>query len=432
MRPVTRSVIGLLWFLIAGGAKAQFAQYTAPGGPQGRPVDRKGALEKETESARLRLGPLRVAPTIALKDVAYIKNLLGQGSTAPTDFTATLSGGARAYLRTGQRVYWTGYALPEYVYWQKETARRRLDGLYGAGVDGFWNRLTLRVAAGSDAAQQIITAEVPRPTHVRIAHFTTTAELRLTGAISSFVSGNYDQQRTLVNAKDPLTEILAGLDRDDRVVRAGLRWRPGGGWVVGLAGERSDATFTDRGAGAIDRSNSGTAPVLELTRDHGRLFLHADVAQRALTGKQGAMFRKYDKTTGSVAVSYEITRNVEATAYANRNLVYSLLPDYFYFDDLRHGASLNVKLSERASVRVFGETGSLDYTAILPTVPRRRDDLTSFGGAVSLQVVRHAVVSLVGSSTRFNSNLPGANRSLDTLGITVTLAAGLPQSVVSP
>jgi hypothetical protein len=427
MRLLTRSVSGLLlWLMLASRAGAQFDQYTTPGGPEGRPIDRKGELAKEVQDARFRLGPLRVAPTAGLKDVAYVKNLVGAaGGGQPTDFTATAGAGARAYLPTGPQVTWTAYALPEYVWWQKETARRRLNGLYGAGFNGFWNRLTVLAAAGSDARQQVLTAEVPSLTNARVDHARASVELRLSGPLSTFVSGSVERQKSLTNhsrqAQDPLADLLALLDREERVERAGVRWRPGGGWVVGLGAEHSDVSFSGHGPGAIDRSNSGTAPVLEVTREHGRLFFQADVAQRFLRGKQGSSFVKFDKTTGHATVAFELTRTLEVFVYANRNLVYSVLTNYSYFDDLRHGASLHLKLGRRAAANVFGETGTLGYTAITPGTPRRADDLTAFGAGLSVQLLRRVAANLQGSRTRFTSNLPGAGRSLTTLGLSVTL-----------
>lgn len=422
----------LLLFFVAGAAEAQLSEYTTPGGPEGRPADRKGQLAKETESARYHLGPLRLAPTLELKDVAYVRNLLGSAvAETPSDVTATVSGGFRAYLPTSSRATFTAYVLPEYVWWQKESDRRRLDGLYGVGFDGFWNRLTLRFQAGSDASQQILSAEVPRLTSARSNQVGGSVEMLLTGAVSAFVTGKIDTLQSLDDASDPAAPLLAQLNRDERVVRAGFHWRPSDDWLIGVGAEYSDVNFTDHLPGAINPSNSGTAPVLELTRD-GRLYFHADVAQRSLTANPGATFARYDKTTGNITVSYAFTPEFELFLYANRNLEYSLESQYSYFDDLRHGASLHVKLGRRTAASVFGETGSLGYTALAPGTPDRRDDLVAYGGAFTLSVTRGVAVSLVGSSTRFTSDLPGLGRSLNTVGITVTLVAGQANSVVGP
>jgi hypothetical protein len=425
MRLLSRTLSGFLLCLVAGPAGAQFAQYTSPGGPEGRPEDRKARLEEQAANARLRLGPLRVAPEIALKDAAYVKNLLGgAGSRNSGDFTATASAGFRAYLPTGSRVIWTGYALPQYVWWQKDAGRRRLDGLYGAGCDGFWNRLTLSLHASSEAQQQILTAEVPRLTSARGEHLEGGAELRLTGAIGLFANASLTRQRTLADPrKDPLGAQLAGLDRDEQVQRTGLRWRPGN-WLIGAGVEHSDVNFVNRGPAALDRSNSGTAPVLEVARLHGRLYFQADLAQRSLTAKQGAAFVKFDKTTGAATLSYEVTHSLEAFAYTSRNLVYSLLADYPYFDDFRKGLSMHLQLGGSVGVSIFGETGRLGYTALKPGTPSRKDDLTSYGGLLSWRILRGAAVGLQGSRTRVTSNLPGSGRTFTTLGLTINLTGG--------
>jgi hypothetical protein len=236
----------------------------------------------------------------------------------------------------------------------------------------------------------------------------------------------------LTDADDDASLLLAQLDRDERVARAGFHWRPTDDWLIGIGAEYTEVTFTDRLPGAINASNSGTAPVLEISREHGRFYFQIDLAQRNLTANPGATFPKYDKTTGHITVSYAFTSEVELFLYANRNLEYSIDSGYAYFDDLRHGASLHVKLGRRTSANVFGETGTLGYTASGPDAPARTDDLVAYGGAITFSIARGASVSLLGSSTRFTSNLPGLGRSLNTIGLTMTLVAGQANSVVGP
>jgi len=433
MRLLTRCVSGALLLLVAVSAEAQFTQYTTPGGPDSRPADRKAELAKQTAAARFKLGPLRLAPEISLKDVEYVKSLVGAAvSTTPSDFTATVGGGLRAYLPSGSSVTWTGYALPEYIWWQKETGRRQFGGLYGAGVDAFWNRLTVAAKAGSAAQQQVLSAEVPTLVSGRTEQAEGSADLRLTGALSVFASGQLMRQRALGNAAtNPLVPLSAELDRDEKVERAELRWRPGT-WRIGVGAEHSDVNFTDRRPGAVDRSNSGTAPVLEVSRQRGRLGVDVDLAQRSLAPKPGSAFVKFDKTTGHAIVSYEIVRSAELFVYANRNLVYSVDPGYSYFDDLRHGASLHFALGNRSRLSLFGETGRLGYTVSLPGTPARHDDLVAFGGAFTVDVLRGVVLGLQGSRTHYTSNIPGAGRTLTLLGFTATLSAGRPVVAVGP
>src|SRR5579863_825688 len=248
MRAVIRSVTGLLVLLSFWpcALRAQFDQYTAPGGPTGKPVDRKGALRKEVSDARWRLGPVYVDPLFGLKDVEYVRSLAGAGTTIPPDLTATAVAGARAYLPTGPDVTWSGYGEPEYVWWDRQVAQRRFDGLYGMSVDGFWNRLTLNVDAASETQQQVASAEIPSLTNARTDHAGLSTELDLSGGLSLFMTGKIQKLTFLDGASSPPTlALLSPLDRQETTERAGLRWRPGRGWVVGIGAEHSDATFSE-------------------------------------------------------------------------------------------------------------------------------------------------------------------------------------------
>ena len=160
--PLRAFLTGLLCLCAGGTVWAQFDQYTTPGGPVGRPEDAKGRLAREVAAARYHLGPVRVAPTLGLKDLAYVKSILATGQPAPADVTATVGGGVRLYLPTGTKVTFTAYALPEYVWWRTESERRRLNDRLGVGFHGFWNRLTVEGSGGRDEAQRIVQLLGPR------------------------------------------------------------------------------------------------------------------------------------------------------------------------------------------------------------------------------------------------------------------------------
>jgi hypothetical protein len=427
-RPLIRAaLIGILALSASGSALAQFEQYTAPGGPEGRPEDRKAQLEKAVKEARLRLGPVRIAPWVAVKDAAYVRNLVGNGLTERPDWTATVGAGARAYLHTGPKVIWTAYALPEYVWWRQQTAQRRLNDHLGADLFAFWNRLTLTAGASRQEAQRILTPEVLRLANGRVDRGSLALELRLSAKVSAFATGLVARSTSLADrANDPEELLLEGLDREERVVRGGLRWRPLSGWQIGLGAERSAVTFLDRLPGAIDRGNAGTAPVAEVLYDHGRLFVQADLAARSLAPTAGSSFVAFHKVTGSGAVGWKLTLGAELFVYGNRNLVYSILPQYSYLDDQRLGISLHVSPGRNLGVRVFVEGGREDYTPFSPLAPRRIDDLSAFGGSVRLGLGRYAALTLQGGRTRFDSNLSGADRTFTTLGFAVGLTTDRP------
>jgi hypothetical protein len=420
--PLRACLTGLLCLCAWGTAWAQFDQYTTPGGPAGRPEDAKGRLAREVAGARYHLGPVRAAPWLGFRDVAYVRSLLATGGPAPADLTATVGGGVRLYLPTGPKVTWTAYALPEYAWWQKEGERRRFNTRFGAGFHGFWNRFTLEADGGRDEAQRILTPELPRLTHARQDHASFLAELTVTRKLSLFAAVSTAQQKSLAKPGDPQAALFEILDHREQLERAGVRWRPVTGWRFGLGVERSKASFLDRRPGEPDRSNSGTAPVFEALYDHNRLLVNVDLAARSLTAARGSDFVRYDKVTGQAAVAYRTGAGPELFLYGHRGLIYSVLPQYPYLDEQRVGVSVHLRFGHRTGGSLYVEGGTDGATSSVPGVPDRKDDVSSFGGTFQVDLGHTAGIVLSGVRSRFRSNLPGGDRSFTSVGVTVALA----------
>ncbi len=409
----------LILCLLAGEAGAQFLQYTPPGGPPEEAESRQKQIEKEVEEARFHLGVVRVTPWAALRDVAYVRNLFASGTTPPNDFTATAGLGFRAYLRNGPKATWRAQVLPEYVWWRKQTERRQLNGRYSLGFHGFFNRLTLEVQAGRQQQLQIVTPEVPVPVSSRVDGGEILTEVRLTGALFAFAAASVNQQDNLVDdVGDPRLEELKGLDREERILRTGLRWQPRTQWSVALGAERSQAEFDHD---ALDRSNSGTSPQAEIRFDGRRLHFQSNVAARSLEARRGAAFVPYDKVTGNAALALGTPRRLSATLYGSRGLVYALSSSYAYLDDERVGLALSLGLGRRLSSRLFAESGSNTYTAFEAGTPRRRDDVSSYGASLTFALPWNLGVGLQALRSEYDSDLPGADRTYTTVGTTVTL-----------
>jgi hypothetical protein len=414
------SILCLAAFCLpARNAGAQLlVQYTPPGGPQERPESRREELDREIAAARYHLGPAYVAPWATVRDLAYVRSLITSGQQLPNDLTATVGAGLRAYLRNGPKAIWTAQVLPEYVWWQKETARRQLNGRYLLGFDGFFNHLTVQVQAGREQRQQIVTPEVPVPVSSRTDGGEVLAELRLSHTLSLFAVTSLNQESNLVS-DDPATGDLRLLDRDEQVERLGVRWRPGPRWTIGLAGERSQTDFTHHGA--FDRSNSGDAPVLEVRFRGSHLSLAAEAADRSLTAQRGAELVPFHGVTGGASATLGgAETRATLTFYSSRDLVYSLSLLYPYFTDQRLGVSLAGSLGQRTRGHLFVEGGHNDYTAFAAPTPRFREDVTSFGGGLTFELRRQLRLGIEGLRSHYNANLPGRDRSYTTVGTTLT------------
>jgi hypothetical protein len=415
---ILSSMTFILW-LFAAAAGAQFLQYTPPGGPEQDPETRREKLEREYEEARFRFGAVRVAPLLSLRDVAYVRNSFASGDEPPDDFTATLGLGLRAFLRSGSKATWTAQVLPEYVWWVQQEDKRRLDGSYLLGFNGYFNRLTVEARAGRRQEQEIVTPEILVPVSTRRDGGELLLELRLTGATSVFTAASVDRQEILTEDLEDLGFAdLERLERQERVLRAGLRWRPRQAWTLGVGAERSEVDFDEE---ALDRSNSGTAPVVEVRFEGNRLLVQADAAFRSLEAEQGALFLPYDRVTGNAFVSLWAGRALSPEIYFSRSLAYPLSSAYAYFEDERLGAALEIILGRRSRARLFVETGDNDYTGFSGLTPRREDDLSAYGGALSFGLHRNLSLVLHATRTSFDSNLPGFDRSYTTAGATINV-----------
>ncbi|HSF44022.1 MAG TPA: hypothetical protein VLT87_29815 [Thermoanaerobaculia bacterium] len=384
-------------------------------------ASRKEEIERKIEEARFRLGPVRVDPWLGLREAAYVRTFVAQGTGTTNDFTATVGAGLRGYLRMGRKVIWSAEALPEYAWWQEQSERRRVNGRYGLTLDGFFNRLTLQAGARREEQQRVVTPEVPDPVSGRTDEIRLEAELRMTGALSAYAGGTASEQDNLVDdLGDPRAEALDRLDREERTVRGGVRWRPREPWLVGLGVEQ---TRTDFEGASFDLSNSGTSPALEVRFDSRRLTLLTNVAARSLEARRGSLFVDYDGVTGNAGVALK-GRTLQGWLYGNRNLIYSVLGGYAYFEDERVGAALALRLGRRSQARVFAETGTNDYTAFSPATPALSEDVFSYGGGIGLTLPGSILFEIQALRSEFDANLPGADRSYTTVGTTVSFFGG--------
>jgi hypothetical protein len=418
-RTLARTVALALALLCAGArlASAQFDQYTEPGGPTTPPEDRKEQLEKAMEEARWRLGVVRVKPWFGVYDVRWVDNVFGTPTgEAVSDLTGTVGAGLRAYLHSGPKVIWSAHLLPEYVAWRELSDKNTVNGRYGLGAFGFFNRLTLETLAERDQQQRLGSPEVPELAHVRSERGRLGVEVEVSGALSVFAAGELARLRTA--AETPEEEALERLDRDSAYLRGGLRWKLPRGWSVGLGAERSDVDFEDP---TSDRSNSGTAPLLEVRLDRPDHYLRFEAAQRSLEPKPGSSFVPFDETTASLEVGFGMEARLSSWLYGRRGLVYSLGGAYGYALDDRFGASARLKVGGRSQVLGFVEAGSMDFVAAGTGAPPRTDDVRAVGASFGIPLARNLSLTLAARYLDFESDLPGLDRTVTSFGAGVSL-----------
>ena len=429
MSPIPHALRGtlalLLLFVTAQPARAQFAQYTTPGGGSEDPRTRKEALDDAIANARWKLGALRLDPWFGLRDLGYLGDAERRDADETTEerdaqLTATVGAGLRAYLPVGSRVVLAAHALPEYI-WAEDPDLRRSNGRFGIGAFAFWNRLTFEVTAARRQELAIATSELLRRTDLRTEELGAAVDLNLRGSLYLFARATETTIENRVDEEDDAElGALSALDREERVERVGLRLKGRGGWALGVGVETSEVDFQQ---GALDLSHRGESPVLEVRRRSPRSSLSVDLVARSLTPRGAARFTPFDGLTGSAVVALGLDRRFQPGLSLRRGLLYSLEGSGTYAESDRLAATLKVRLGHRASVTALIESGRDDYLPS-PGSPDREDESLAFGASFEMRLLRSSHLVVGALREEYDSTVDANDRALTTIRAGITLKAG--------
>jgi hypothetical protein len=425
--------ITVLALLVAAPAAAQLSQYTAPGSLLQRTISKREQMERALEEARWRLGPFRLSPWFAIRDAAYVSDAFSGSSGGPEeqaegdpDFTISLGAGLQGFVPFGSKTFLAFDALPQYVWWQEQEERRRLNGYYGVSLSGFFNRLNGEVTVRRAEEQGVLTPEFEQRIHSRQDRIAGALELELTSALFVFAAAEAFGLDTLTEdlGGDPRLPPFQQLDRQERVLRGGLEYRSGERLRLAVGVERSEAEFNLDEAGR-DRSNSGTTPVVEAVYTGPRIQIDGGLAFRSLEPEPGSEFAPFDETTGRVQASWTPRWRLSYSLYGSREFDYSLVEGYSHFTGHRLGFAISSRVGRASSVNLFAEAGEHDYAIsgfVGPVLPRQ-DDFTAYGTSVQLQVKERFRVNFGVTRTELDSNIPGLDRALTSFQTNVEISA---------
>jgi hypothetical protein len=297
----------------------------------------------------------------------------------------TLGAGLEGIVAIGPDAFLTLDAVPQYVLWLDQTERNQFNQWFGARLYGFYNHLYLDVGARRRDAVRVRSSEADVDVNTRYDIADLTAELRLAETLQVFGSASLAEITSLEDAgTDPLPDF-ATQDRDETVLRGGLRYKPSEGSYVGVGVERSEAEFLEP---LGDRSNAGTSPLLQFQHEAAELFVIGEAVFRDLEPEgETSTFVPYDGVTGDVQLTFEPGWRMGYSPYYRRDVFYALDEDYSYFESSRYGLAVRAEISERWSARLYVEAGSDDYVAQQPDTEVRDDEFTSVGGDLGVRVV---------------------------------------------
>jgi hypothetical protein len=422
-----RALTVVLLVLVLAGASsiaAQFTQYTVPGSLASRPATKAERVQKGAEAAPWNLGPVLLDPRLSIRDLGYDSNVLAspEAEEETSDVHVTVGAGLAAYLNLGPKVYLSGFAAPEYYWWNDLDELRELNLNYGLGVFAFFNRLRLGIDGTSTERQRPLSSEVDSPVQILEEGGTLEMELEVGSAFSLFGAASAKRLRHSRSPGDSPDDLdLSPLDRDVDLAEVGLLMRGRGPLVVGIGIEHSDADFPNDSGG---RSNSGTSPLLRLELEGNRLEADARIAFRRLEFDNEEL-EDFAETTGNLLLSLDLGSATRLSLFSARNLVYGARDAETTIVEDRSGVSLTRAFTPRLDGTAFFELGSSDFDEVGGLAPARRDDLDAWGVALGFDLSTLAVLSFRYSRVKYDSNLDEFDRSSTRWGVGVVFKENL-------
>jgi hypothetical protein len=393
--------------LLSTPLAAQVRQYTPPGGGADEAAGRKGALEKAVEEARWHAGPLRLDPAIWISDLAWVDSPSGGDDESGSDLTARAGAGLRGYLPIGSKSTLALYALPEYVWWKDRADERRWNQRFGIGSFTYFNRLAIAATAQRDEDFGFATGEILQRYTSRKEELALELEVPIVRRLSLFARGADITTESLVDGdvEPALADFFAGLDREDRSYRGGIRYYPNPRVRFGAGVGHSESEFAP---GALDRSNSGDFWYVEAGYDRPKLAVDLVYEQNEFEAAAGSEFSDFDDSTGSARIEWRPRESFSARLYGSRQLAYSLLDaEASSFLDERFGAGVDVGLGWRLRLDLYAETGSHRYQALGieagGTGTDFVDDVESFGADLKVELIRKLSLRVGYQETRISS-----------------------------
>lgn len=401
---------------------AQFAQYTRPGDLATETTGTtREQVERALEEARWQLGPVRLDPWFGLQDTSWVDNPTAEADGGEDDFTATVGAGLKAYLPTGPKVFWSAHALPEYVWWRRLDERNRLNGRYGLGLFGFFNHLEIEALASRREIQTVVSAEEPERINSRQDRFSLGTRLLLTPKTALFAEGTVQEIENLLGAEE---RQIAGpfdrLNRDEVVLRGGVRYQVRDNVSLGVGIETTEVDFTDPD---FDRSNEGLAPIFELDVDRGKLRIESSFAWRDLESRGDSSFTTYEGLTGHLIVRL-VGNRLEIIPYVRRDLSFSLDFAYSHYEHDVGGLATNLDVGTRSVLRVYGEVGTSRYEAVDPSAPERQRDFVAYGTELAIDLPWDLSLTFGADRVAYGSSLVDDERELTSLRIGLIVSGG--------
>lgn len=400
--------------VFAGGviAAPALGQLTTDMVPRGRVVPVREELRQQIEQSKYHWGAVRVQPLLSLRNAGFQKNVLGSSEGAEVDdWQATIGGGARLIVPAGRKIFLRAHLLPEYNWYRTLEERRSFGGDYRASALALFNRMSVEVTAGRLMSVMPATSEDERPVPTTRDDLQVGTEIDVLRRVAVFATFVSQRPRFDVEGLGTRDSVVKQLERDDSAARIGIRYRVRPHFSVGAAVERTATAFVND----TGRDNRTRAAMLTVQYDLPRTFLNAAISRRRGEPEGGGTFKPLSTTTGSYSISRRLTAPILVEFFGRRNLTYSVFESNAYFIENVNGLSASAQVARRVAIQASGDLGRNEYPVEIGVGAgrvTRRDQRRSAAVGLAFQLTENAFLTIIGSSTHYDSNIAGFDRNL--------------------
>lgn len=349
-------VIALCLTVVPASAPAQFAvAYEASPPLIERPIFSE-RLREEWRSCRWRLGALRLAPAVFVRDVQYLRNVYGTRTPYVSDVTASAGVGLYGYLPLGAHGMLAVRAEPIYTWWRDLSERRVWNGRYGAAATLEKGRLALLAMANLRREPRVPSADLIQPINTKEGSVLAEAEFRLTPQVATIV--RHEEREIQYRRRDvpDLDSELIQLERNQRLQALGWRWRPGKRVTVGAGLSRAEVRFP---SAENDLSASGNGWFVEGRFEGTRWTGNLNLFKHRLKPEGNSLFIPYSGTSWVFQIGSREYQKLQWRLYGHRRIAF-LARILGYHEDEGYGVTVGLRLRERILAAVLFEQGSLE------------------------------------------------------------------------
>ena len=381
-------------------------------------------VDRAIADSRVRLGPVRLSPEISIREATYDNNIYGTAENPTGDFRTTVSAGFGLILPVTPDVFVRAGIFPAYTWYAGLEERRFFGGSAGASFLVFANRLTVEGSADIAKEDVIFSTEAQGRVIQNLGTVRLGAECRLLGRLFVYGEGQIQRFRFTGPGAEVTNFDPATTDRTTGTVRAGLGYRWSEEVRVAVGWEETRAEFV---SAPEQYDNRTTAVIGTISYNKRRLRLDFSGGYREGGAIHGSAIRPFSGVTGSTSASYSILRPLELQAVASRNLSYGVSSPYYI--STRYGGGVLLKVGWRLRLQGLVFAGSDEYTTAtaLPDgqLVDRRDDVSGYGGGLDLSLTPRFQVRFGATESRYNSNVPGNDRSFFRWFVSLNLGGNL-------